>query len=217
MHSLKHTPSFLRSCTLALLLVFAGSAQAATVTLQSLLEGGTITSGDILFSDFTFAPLTPVEIDPSTIFVNNNTHNSLQFAGSFAVPTEGGTEFDALLSFKAYSALGIIGVALESTAGTAGTGQVFIGEVVKDANTGDGLGNLANLFNSVVTWDTDSVSFDKSNWVLIRKDISLSAGSNGIAVLSDFSQTFTVIPTPAAGLAGLSLLGLVLTTRRRLA
>ncbi len=222
MRSLCLMPSFLRSCTLALLLVFAGTAQAASVTLQSLLGGGTITSGNILFSDFSFTALTPVTVDPGSIFVNNNTPGTLEFSGSFAVPTSAGTVFDALLSFKAYSVFGITGVALESTAGTAGTGQAFIGEVVKDATTGAGLGNLANLFNSAITWDSDAISFGQVDSVLVRKDISLSMGSKGVAVLSDFQQTFTtgngsVIPTPAAGLAGLSLLGLVLATRRRLA
>ncbi len=220
-----HKMPFLRSCTLTLLLVFAGTSSAASVTLESLLGGNTLSNGDLVFSDFSYKPLTPLTVPAGSIFVNSDTLNTLEFTGSFAVPASSGNVLDAILQFKVTSTLGITGVGLQSTGGTAGTGQVFIAEVVRDGSNGNGVANLANLFNSVITHDQADVSFGALASLIIRKDISLSAG-NGVAVLSDFNQTFTTgtgttepgtaIPTPAVGLAGMALLGVVMATRRRL-
>lgn len=210
-----------------MLLVFAGTSSAASVTLESLLGGNTLTNGDLVFSDFSYQSLTPLTVPANSIFVNSDTPNRLEITGSFAVPASSGDVLDSILQFRVTSTLGITGVGLQSTAGTVGTGQVFIAEVINDGSTGNGVANLANLFNSVITHDQDNVSFAALNSLLIRKDISLSAGNDGLAALSDFNQTFTtgtgttdpgtVIPTPAVGLAGMALLGVVMATRRRFA
>lgn len=211
--------SIARSTGLALalvgLLVIAGPAQAASTTLQALIDGDTIVSDSIEFFGFKYSPNTnaPAASDVTVSTVANG----LKFSVPLLVQT-GQTEIiDFDIEFRAKKpGHEFVAASLESVIGNEGSGLV---EIIEDIDTpsGSGLADLSNFAQGDTLKNSDSAVFGPVGNIKVIKDIGLFAGDDGFADLSDFTQTFRtrVIPTPTAAFAGLSLLGLLGLRRKR--
>lgn len=201
---------------LAGLLVIAGPAQGASTTLQALIDGETIVSDSIEFFDFKYSPNTNApaasDITVSTVA------NGLKFSVPLLVQSGGQIQIiDFDIQFLAVKpGHEFVAASLESVIGSEGSGLV---EIIEDINTplGSGLADLSNFAQGDALKNSDSAVFDPVEIIKVTKDIGLSAGDDGFADLSDFTQQFRtrVIPTPTAAFAGLSLLGLLGLRRKR--
>lgn len=211
--------SIVRTSGLALaivgLLCIVGSAQAASTTLQALIDGDTITSDNIEFFDFSYSPNTnaPAASDVTVSTVANG----LKFSVPLLVITGDDDIIDFDVEFRAKKpGHEFVAASLESVIGQEATGLV---EIIEDIDTtgGSGLADLSNFATSNVLKNSDSTTFDATEIIRVTKDIGLSAGDDGFADLSDFTQKFRtrVVPTPTAALAGVTLVGLLGLRRRR--
>ena len=198
------------------------SAKAETVTLESPLRGGTVTSGDKLFSGFTYAGTGRV---PTAALINIT---PITLDGNFGIQVQGGFSAfngetnDVLIT---YTVTVTDPTKAISDAHISSNAAVLQGEVGAVAIT-DSFTEFAETINSFTavpgtTKLTDSIVFDHTVTVLhASKDILLTAAPGALVVLSAINQTYSQvtveIPSPAAlpvGLVGLG--GLALLRRRK--
>ncbi len=192
----------------------AGAAHASSATLQQLIDGATFETNGFTFFDFTYSPSTGA-VQASDINVQT-VSGGLQF--SFSPPLLANVnnqiiEFD--INYYASAGTGRLfnQATLSSAISTIGSGEIGIGGVVAD----ESLSFLADLDNSAsmgVLVDFASATFSPTEEIFVTNGFGLSGDDNGNATLSEFTQTFAIVPTPTAAAAGLSLMG-VLALRRR--
>lgn len=196
----------------------------AGMSLSSLVGGGTIVSTDGLleFSDFAF---TPIRNAPAASDIDIQALDSGLLFGT-PIFTDSSTGFvDFGISYKVTGIdVSIVSASMRSTGAGALGGAAGVYKVIEDADL-QGIANLANAFSSSTTLSNATAGFAAQNSIYVRDDIFASPGQ-GIAGLSDFSQTFgtetgtggetpTAIPSPTAALAGMALLGIIGLRRRR--
>ena len=190
------------------------ASQAESVTLDTLLDGGTVTSGSLTFSEFSYLPFLNAPL------AQNIGVMDIDGGIGFGTPLLAtGTEaIDLVISFKVTSASPITSIGLASTADFGGNGQVAVIENV--SSNGVTFATFSNIFdkNLLIAETTEDLGAGYTE-LFITKDIGLAA-KGGFAALSDFRQTFTfgdanVIPTPSAAAAGcVALIGFAVRRRR---
>jgi len=200
------------------------NANAASVTLDTLLAGGSITSGDKMLDGFSYTHIgdmpTASQVVVTAITDANGDHG-FRFNGPFLDLGGDGVSSDAFLEFTVNVMdpnMEIIGVHL------IGNPAVF---------GGDGVAQVTETFLPTVTsqqleiydispgsfMGVDSATFSQGyTSLVVQKDILLSAGTGAAATMSFFDQVFVQqqVPEPAsAGIFAFGLLGLLAKRRRR--
>lgn len=209
----------------AVLAVFTfTSANAASVSLDTLIAGGTLTSGDKTLSDVSYTAVgnMPDASDIMVTTISAGDDYGFRFNGGFFDIGGDNTASDAFIEFTVTvdaPNMEIIGAVLQGNPSVAGTGngvaqitETFLPTVtdaqldIYDLQPGEFLG-------------LDSVTFANGHTSLtVQKDILLDAAEGSIATLSFFDQIFVQqqVPEPAsAGLFAFGFLGLLAKRRRR--
>ncbi|MCA9216234.1 MAG: PEP-CTERM sorting domain-containing protein [Planctomycetales bacterium] len=196
--------------------------RAEVVPLSDLVNGGTVQSGDKVFSNFTYLVTGDMpaagDVNVETITDQDGKHG-LRFQGGFT-DVSGGSSSDAVITFDVSVAPG--NGNLISGATLAANPAVFNGE---------GLASITETFLPDVTDDKlvvydfgggddkllDSTVFANALATLhVQKDIILHAtGENAGVTLSFVDQTFEQVPEPATLSLLLGALGLIALRRRR--
>lgn len=202
---------------------WCGETSAATIPLSDLIGGGTITSGDKVFSDFSYVGTGDM---PSAAGINvisiqgANGDYGIRFQGPF-IDRAGGDPSDALITFN-------VSVAPGSSMEISGAMMIANPAVFN----GPGLGNVVETFapavenDSLIVYDfgngdidlVDSMTFSRTFKTLpVQKDIILHAeGATGAVSMSFIDQTFSQVPEPSGMLLALGgILGLGACRRRR--
>lgn len=197
--------------------VLVGPLDAASVSLDSLIAGGTLTSGDKTISDVSYLAVGNMP-DASDILVtpiSDGSNYGFRFMGGFFDQGGDDRRSDAFLEFTVTvdePNLEIIGATLFGNPSVSGSGAgcALVTETFLPAITDQQLviydmqpGGFKGL---------DSVIFDKGHTTLtVQKDILLEAGVEANASLSFFDQYFlqqpTLQPVPEPSAAGLLLFG----------
>jgi hypothetical protein len=200
-----------------------GSANAAIVPLSDLLNGQTITSGDKIFSNFTYRKTGDMpaaeNVNVETIQATNGDYG-LRFQGGF-IDRAGGDASDALVTFDvgvANAGWLINGVTLSSNpavfegTGLASVTETFIPTIIDDKLVVYDFGGGDDLL-------LDEIAFAPGYATLpVQKDIILHANDpsgNGAVTMSYFDQTFSQVPEPAGLVLILTGLLCLPRTRRR--
>jgi hypothetical protein len=207
-----------------------------SVTLQYLLDGGTIDSGDkhfFNFHDFTqagdlFVPATQIFVFP---IINgpglSEEEYGIRFQSSRWLLNGVNQTYDLALDFNVSitePAFRFSDNTLEVTGGIAGDASILIAEGVIDELTGDSLANkLVFILNSGVKLQDHQEFTHTALELEISKDLAMFTGPlGGIAFVSHFDQSFsqTVSPVPepgtwAAGFAMTALVGGQIWRRRQ--
>ena len=199
------------------------NANAASVTLDSLLDGGTITSGDKTLSDFSYTAIGDIP-SADLVVVSSITdadgNYGFRFNGPFVDLGGDGMSSDGFLEFTVNvtdPSMEIIGVQLignPSIFGGDGVAQVtetFLPTVTSaQLDIFDVNGNFVGL---------DEVTFSQGfSSLVVQKDILLNAGDGAASTLSFIDQIFIQQPVPepaSAGIFAFGLLGLLAKRRRR--
>ena len=204
---------------------WAAAVPTASLTVNDLLQGGTIQVGDKLFYGFhdyvSNGLYGAASVDPASISVSpliEGDELGLYFASANFFVTSGqeqDTHFEFFVKVLDESKL-ISDNTLQMTASVTGPGRVSIAEVVNENDD-----NGVTLANKLVYALSDSGNqYDHKDFlhpasiIQVSKDIALVGGNGGQAFMSDFSQTFSQTPEPAT-LTLLALGGLVLLRFRR--
>jgi hypothetical protein len=217
---LKRLPVWLFA-VLVMAIAACSVVQAAPVPLSDLLQpGATYTSGDKIFSDFTYVKTGdmpgPENITVGEIQIDGNF--GIRFQGGF-IDQAGGDASDALITFN-------VSVPLNS--------NMLISDAHLYANpavfAGEGLASVTETFLPIVQEDklvvydfgngndqlADMIVFDQGYATLpVQKDIILHAIGNGAVTMSFVDQTFSQIPEPStAAMLALGLLSVGCFRRR---
>ncbi len=216
MNYLTHTTTTARALMLGVVLMASlatNSANAASIFLDTLLGGGSVVSGDLTFYDFVYSPNTNAPA-PDLITVQA-VPQGIKFAVPLLLVDQGVIDFDII--YKVTGAVSVESATLTSI-GFGNNGGFTT--VIQNINEGNTL--LAAINNNFINgggWNYDTTSLSATLPLTISTDVGL-IGGGGTASLSDWTQTFNTakasspIPAPAAGLAGLALLGLIIAKRR---
>jgi hypothetical protein len=193
-----------------------GTASAAIVPLSDLLNGQTITSGDKVFSNFTYRKTGDMPSAPGVnveTIQDANGDYGLRFQGAF-LDQPGGDASDALVTFDvsvANAGWTIDGVTLSANpavfngAGLASVTETFVPTIIDDKLVVYDFGGGDDLL-------LDQISFASGYASLpVQKDVILHAtGDTGAVTMSFFDQTFSQVPEPSSlvlAIAGLLCLG----------
>ncbi len=196
---------------LAALLLLTVGHSANAVTLDTLLSGGTITSGNLTFGNFSYTDSANLSVPASTINVIpiqqpfSKTYG-LEFSGSWVTSTTPVTA-DYTISYTVTAPTATIDdYELNMTGaiiGTPPTGQITIAENAIDQNN-NGLASIgtALAYNGSYTPTLSILSakgyFPLQSKLLINKNINISNGAGTITHLSVVDQNFSQVPEPSA-------------------
>lgn len=197
-------------------------SQAEVVPLSDLVNGGTIQSGDKIFSNFSYLSSgdMPGAEDVQVETISEAGDFGLRFFAGF-IDNAGGSSSDALITFD---------VSVEPGAGQAINGALLSGNPA--VFNGDGLASITETFipevtdQKLVIFDfgggddklLDSVMFDTPFTTLsVQKDIILHTTSdNGAVTMSFVDQLFPQVPEPTSmTMAVFGLISLIGLRRRR--
>ena len=204
--------------------VTVAGANAASVSLDELVAGGTLTSGDKTISNVTYTPVgdmpAATDVVVSTIF--DGTNYGFRFNGGFFDFGGDDAASDAFIEFKVTvddPGMEIIGVTLLGNPAVVGTGN--------------GVAQITETFLPTVTdvqldihdfqpgsfVGFDSVTFDEGHSsLMVQKDLLLDADQGAVATLSFFDQYFIQQPVPepaSLGLLAIGFIGLLAQRQRR--
>jgi hypothetical protein len=186
------------------------SAHAEQMTLQDLLNGGTITAGNMIFTDFTAFSSTAVgglAVDPSQVFVIPTIEGgklglTFQGNGQFTVGQNG--SLNAKFEFKAHSRSGEFDKAYLQLTASAHEADSFAH--IK-GQLDNGLPGLS--VRTKTPFDTATSDFGSpKDRIIIAIDINLLGGGDTEAGSSVDSFKFTVDPKEPPEPASLTLLGI---------
>jgi hypothetical protein len=196
----------------------------AQTTLAALMDGGSLTNGDKVFSDFAnlsqigdlSVPLSDIAVVP--IIVDGNL--GIRFQSALWSLTGANLSYDLSVDFQVSTTDGsalITADTLALTGGTVGTDltATHIAEGATDVLNNSLANNYVYINSSgQLLSDTESLLGAPFAVVDISKDFAMQTGndSSDQVFVSHFDQTFTqVVPEPASamvlGLGGLVLLG----------
>ena len=208
----------------AVLGLVASNVNAASVTLESLIAGGTLTSGDKTISNVTYSAVgdMPVASEILVTPVSNGTDYGFQFSGGFI--DIGGDDIvsDAFIRFTVTvddPGMEIIGATLFGNPSVLGLGDgtAAITETFLPTITDQQL-DIYDM-NPGAFRGLDEVTFAEGHTSLtVQKDILLDAEAGATATLSFFDQYFVQQPVPepaSAGMLAFGFIGLLAQRRRR--
>jgi hypothetical protein len=195
---------------------------AGDVLLSDLLNGQNFTVGDKAFTDWGY---TGFFADPNAITISplsdpNGMSYGLRFSGPWSVSSGDfvnmGIEFqvdvDPNYSNSIYQVQFALGDAAASGTGTIAASELMTYEPLPTEQTA-ALLNVAKSEGDAGADLNDMASFEPASTLYVRKDISISSGTDGEAELAHFDQWFVQVPEPTT--IGLMTAGLALLTRRR--
>lgn len=221
------------SCAIiALVTAFMGAtANADTIpafstqtsaTLQDLAtNGGTLTIGDLTFSDFSFFENGLTSFDPSQIHVTATFANGTYFLTwdgnmSFLTPNGSGpSTADLALKYTVTAGRGLIDAI---DAAFTGSGQPEGGTFIAvDESARDGNGNVVGTTHLNLQKHSDTFAITPPQHRLdVTKDITFATTNGGLVTLSEVAQSFHPIPEPSTtALLGVMGLGLLYRRLRR--
>jgi hypothetical protein len=210
-------------------------ADVSDPSLQDLITGGgSLTVGNLVFSQFGYAPAsgdTPLasnisvgQIPPSGTDAFGNFGIRFGLAG-FDTPNTAATDFILTYTVTAPSALltDIHLVSNLSIAGTPASGDVPFGNIVETIRA-EGQPQIAQINNSVTATSSSlsaQATFNPAGpytTIFVSKDVELFSTPGAITTVSFIDQAFSQVPEPSAWLlTGLELsCGCVLVFGRRL-
>lgn len=202
--------------TLALTLIFAGAAAAATIDFGTAADylDSTFTLGGLEFGSFTVMATSSggaSKVTADGIAIHGETDGDqvyIYFNGGWVA--DDGQTADTLINFDvSSSSLPIVGNTLTLKAyGTIGTGIASITENVIDASD-DIVANKVVYSKPSGDITNDSADYTPSqSYIEVTKDVYVSGGVNGYGHIGGFGQSF-VVPEPITlvmlGLGGLAI------------
>jgi len=230
--------SFVTAAALALVLGLGAPSTRADVTdpsLQDLItSGGSLTVGNLVFSQFGYAPssgdfppasnITVGQIPPAGTDAFGNFGIRFGLAG-FDTPNTAATDFILTYTVTAPSALltDIHLVSNLSIAGTPAPGDTPFGNIVETIRA-EGQPQIAQINNSVTATSSSlsaQATFNPAGpytTIFVTKDVELFSTPGAITTVSFIDQAFSQVPEPSAWLlTGLEIsCGCVLVFSRRL-
>lgn len=192
-----------------------------TMTLSALADGGSLTNGDKVFSNFAnISQIGDLSVSLSDIYVVPITVDGnlgIRFQSSLWSLTGANSNYDMSVDFQVSTTDGsalITADTLAVTGGVIGDSATHIAEGATDV-LNNSLANNYVFINSSgqLLSDTESLLGAPFAVVNISKDFAITTGNDALdqAFVSHFDQTFTQVPEPASamvlGLGGLVLLG----------
>jgi len=237
---MKLKQSLLLAAALGLFLGIGTPTTRADVTdpsLQDLITGGgSLTVGNLVFSQFGYTPASGEAPVASNISVGQIPPAGTDAGGNFGIrfgfapaasDTPNGTPTDFLITYTVTAPSALLRdihlVSNLSVAGTPAPGDTPFGHIVETINAANNP-QIAQI-NNTVTATSSSLSSGATfnpagpyTTLFVTKDVELFSTPNAIVTVSSIDQSFSQVPEPSAWLlTGLELsCGCVLVFGRRL-
>jgi hypothetical protein len=213
--------SILRNIRAAILLAgvlitFSTPVRAqSSISLANLLAGGSITSGNLVFSDFNnFSQIGDLTVNPASIIISSTTAG-IQFQSSYWTLSGMNQSYYMSLSFDVTSISGqvIIGNALSITGGHHGEGYASSADTISATDKKSLASELVYLNNPATGKDNfnDSAVFAAQSVITVNQDLAMTTGpdnSENVVFAGRFNQSFTTTLTPVPEPAMMALVGM---------
>jgi len=225
--------SFLISAVVGSVLGFGAPTTRADFLQDLITTGGTLTVGNLVFSQFGYTPNSGDTPLASAISVGQIPPAGTDAGGNFGLrfglagfDTPGGPATDFLITYTVTAPSALLrDIHLNSNLSIAGTpapGDSPFGHIVETIRT-SGDQQVAQINNSVTATSSSlsaGATFNPAGpytTLFVSKDVLLSSTPGAITTVSFIDQSFSQVPEPGSllllGLGGLGLMGY--TWRRR--